>query len=195
MLSNIILLHSYFNYAKQLQVIIPSSSKYQTKEWRKSRDWYKNGKSNECEKYQIKYVEEIINTKISKTDDRINIKTKEIIDYRTPLVNVDGFEWSEKFDGKVIDDGDIYYFNFKFICDTGGTQTRSLRETYQFINNQLEYLRKFNVYDTYFINILDGDASYNHMDKFRYLLNKDKYKYLSNYIFVGSLHDFYLNDK
>ena len=30
-------------------ILIPSSY-YQTKEWRINRKWYKNGKSNECDK-------------------------------------------------------------------------------------------------------------------------------------------------
>jgi hypothetical protein len=33
------------------------SSKYQTKEWRLNQQWYINGKHNECEKYQIEYIE------------------------------------------------------------------------------------------------------------------------------------------
>lgn len=35
---------------QNLHLIIPQSS-YQTKIWRKNKVWYKNGKSNECEKY------------------------------------------------------------------------------------------------------------------------------------------------
>ena len=43
------------------QILIPQSY-YQTKIWRKNRTWYINGKSNECEKYQIKLIEKIIIT-------------------------------------------------------------------------------------------------------------------------------------
>ena len=42
----------------------------------------------------------------------------------------------------------------------------------------------------YFINILDGDTSYNNMDKFQFLINKEKYKQIIKYVFIGSLYDF-----
>ena len=42
----------------------------------------------------------------------------------------------------------------------------------------------------YFINILDGDTSYNNINKFNFLKNKVKYKNIINYIFIGGLHDF-----
>ena len=46
---------------------------------------------------------------------------------------------------------------------------------------------------TYFINILDGDTSYNNINKFTFLLNKEKYKHILKYVFVGSLYDFQHN--
>ena len=61
------------------QILIPSSY-YQTKIWRKNRKWYNNGKSNECEKYQINLIENIIKNKIIKTNERINIETNDIVD-------------------------------------------------------------------------------------------------------------------
>ena len=42
-------------YLTRKHILIPSSF-YQTKDWRKNRKWYKNGKSNECEKYQINLI-------------------------------------------------------------------------------------------------------------------------------------------
>jgi hypothetical protein len=42
----------------------------------------------------------------------------------------------------------------------------------------------------YFINILDGDTSYNNINKFNYLINKEKYKNIIKYILIGSLYDF-----
>jgi len=44
--------------------ILISPSFYQTKNWRKNRKWYKNGKSNECEKYQINLINLINNNKL-----------------------------------------------------------------------------------------------------------------------------------
>jgi hypothetical protein len=44
--------------------------------------------------------------------------------------------------------------------------------------------------NTYFINILDGDECFHNMDKFLYLLNKEQYKHIQKYVFIGSLYDF-----
>jgi hypothetical protein len=180
-------------YLAQKKILIPSSY-YQTKDWRKNRKWYKSGKSNECEKYQINLIEKIITIKWIKTDDRINMETNEIINKKNPMISVDGYEWSENFDGKIIKNNNKYYFNLKFVCDNGGAQTRTLREVYHFIKYQLEYLIKFNkVNNTYFINILDGDTSYNNINKFKFLINKIKYEHIAKYVFIGSLCDFQKN--
>jgi hypothetical protein len=178
-------------YLTRKHILIPSSF-YQTKDWRKNRKWYKNGKSNECEKYQINLIEKMIVIKLMKTDDRINMETNEIISKKNPMINNDGYEWSENFDGLLIknNNNNKYYFNLKFVCDSGGAQTRTLREVYHFIKYQMEYLIKFNMNNIYFINILDGDTSYNNMDKFKFLINKEKYKHVIKYVFIGSLYDF-----
>ena len=102
----------------------------------------------------------------------------------------DGYEWTENFDGKVIKNNNTYYFNLKFVCDNGGAQTRTLIEVYHFVKYQLEYLIKFNTSTIFFINILDGDTSYNNMKKFNYLLNKEQHTHILKYIFVGCLYDF-----
>jgi len=145
------------------KILIPSSF-YQTKAWRKNRDWYKNGKFNECEKYQINLIEKILKNKISKTPDRINIETLELCSINHPMSFNNGYEYTENFDGKYKN----VYFNFKFICDNGGAQTRTLREVYHFIKSQMEFLIKKKQI-IYFINILDGDTSFKNMDKFHYL--------------------------
>lgn len=192
-IKQIIIIQKYIRgYLTRKHFLIPSAY-YQTKNWRKNRKWYKNGKSNECEKYQINLIEKIITHKLIKTDDRINMETNEIINKKNPIVNNDGYEWSENFDGKIIKNNNIYYFNLKFVCDSGGAQTRTLREVYHFIKYQMEYLIKFNMSNIYFINILDGDTCYNSMNKYNFLINKEKYKNIIKYIFIGSLYDFQKN--
>jgi hypothetical protein len=189
-IKQIIIIQKYIRrYLIHKNILIPSSY-YQTKIWRKNRIWYINGRYNECEKYQINLIEDIIKIKLIKTNDRINIENYEIIDKRNPIVNKDGYEWSENFDGKLIKNNNIYYFNLKFVCDSGGAQTRTLREVYHFVKYQLEYLIKFNKNNIYFINILDGNTSYNNINKFKFLIDKEKYKHIIDYIFVGSLYDF-----
>lgn len=88
------------------------------------------------------------------------------------MLNDDGYEWTENFDGLIIINNNKYYFNLKFVCD---------REVYHFIKYQIEHLITFNITDTYFINILDG---------FHFLINKEKNKKILNYIFIGSLSDY-----
>jgi len=176
-------------YLATKHILIPSS-RYQTKNWRKNRRWFKNGKSNECEQYQISLLEKIINTNLIKTNDRINIEINEIINKKNPMISNDGYDYTENFDRVLIKNNNKYYFNLKFVCDNGGAQTRTLREVYHFCKYQMQYLIKFKTNNVYFINILDGDACYINMDKFVYLLNKEKYKYIIKYMFIGSLHDF-----
>lgn len=176
-------------YLIRNKILIPSSY-YQTKKWRQNKLWYKNGKSNECEKYQINIIEKIIKIKLIKTNDRFNIETNEIIENRNPMINEDGYEWTENFDGKINKNKNTYYFNLKFVCDSGGSQTRTLREIYHFIKYQLEYLIKFEKTNIYFINILDGDTCYNNMNKYNFLLNKEKYKNVKKYVFINDLYHF-----
>lgn len=114
----------------------------------------------------------------------------EIISKKEPMIKNDGYEWSETFDGIVLNNNNKYYFNLKFVCDYGGAQTRTLREVYNFIKYQLEYLIKFNMNNTYFINILDSNTCYNNMDKFEFIINKEKYKQVIKYVFIGSIYDF-----
>ena len=186
----IIIIEKYARkYIVEKFILIPSSF-YQTKIWRKARKWYNNGKSNECEKYQTELIEKITGTILMKTYHRIYMKTYEIINIIHPMKQSDGYEYTENFDGLLIKNRNNYYFNLKFICDKGGAQTRSLKEVYHFIRCQMEYLIKFNTNNTYFINILDGDTSYNVMEQFLYLLNKEQYKKVKNYVFIGSLYDF-----
>ncbi len=167
--------------------IIPSN--LQTKDWRKNQIWYKGGKHNECEIYQRGLIEKIINKKVNKTNDRIYMKDRKIISKTEPMKDLDGFEWTEDFDGLVEINNKKIYFNLKFVCEAGGAQTRTIREVYHFINKMLEHLVFYKT-NTYFINILDGDICNKSMDKFNYLLHKKKYKDVKNNVFIGDLYQF-----
>ena len=176
-------------YLTRKYILIPSSE-YQTKNWRKNKKWYKTGKSNECEKYQINLIEKMNISNLMKTYYRINTETFEFIGKKHPMIHTDGYEWSENFDRLIVKNNNKYFFNLKFVCDNGGSQTRTLREVYHFITYQLEYLIKFTTNNIYFINILDGDTCYKNIDKFYYQYNKEKYIHVIKYVFVGSLYDF-----
>ena len=62
-----------------------------------------------------------------------------------------------------------------------------------FIKYQLEYLLIFKISNAYFINILDGNTCYNNMEKYKYLINKQKYENIKKYIFVGDTYEFQIN--
>lgn len=192
-------------------------AQHQTKFWRRAQSWYKTGKSNECELFQRKMVENITNKKCIKSNIRLNWDTLSLERIKYPNKQADGFEWTEDFDGFQKINQYHFYHNFKMICDKGGAQTRTLREVYHFIKTQADYLNKLNntistiddhiihpnenkkeeniisiipIDKLYFINILDGDESHRHINKFQYLLNKKKYASIKDNIFVGNMDDF-----
>jgi len=166
------------------------SSKQQSKDWRKKQIWYKGGKKNECELFQKKNLEQFLNKKIHKTNFRLNIRNFELREITSPMNRENGFDWTENFD-YTVDLNDVrLFFNLKFICDDGGAQTRSLREVYHFIEKQLEYLLINKDSKLIFINILEGNTSYKHRDKYIYLTNLDKYKELKDKVFVGDFLEF-----
>jgi hypothetical protein len=168
-----------------------TKSENQTKVWRQTQSWYKNGKSNECELFQRNIVENITKLKCSKSNIRLNTDTLAFEDKKYPMKDIDGFDWTEDFDGYQEINNLKLYMNFKMICDKGGSQTRTLREVYHFVKTQLEYLLLHpEIKDTYFMNILDGDESFRNMDKFKYLLSKEKYALVKDYIFVGNMEEF-----
>ncbi len=196
-------------------ILIPSAL-YQTKIWRQNRDWYQNGKSLECEKYQIKLIEKITKTTLDKTNMRMHLSKNTMINKRVITTQKDMFEITENFDGLIDNKNNSYYFNLKFICDAGGAQNRSLREVYHFIKAQLKYVdsgKNFTTIKTklpksninvstinktqykltnksiYFINILDGDTCYHKQGKFNHLLAQ----YISNtnkYVYIGDMYGF-----
>ena len=141
-ISQIITIQKYVRMILKRNCILIPQSYFQTKEWRKARTWYKNGKANECEKYQIDLIEKMTETILNKIPDRINMETYEITSNKYPMKNSNGYEYTENFDGLLIKNTNKYYFNLKFVCDKGGAQTRTLREEYHFIKCQMEYLIK-----------------------------------------------------
>lgn len=179
---------SVFNYIVNL-----ISSKDQTKEWRKKNICSKNGqRHNKCEIYQKKCLEEITKKPCEKTNyTRINHRELKFENIRCPLKKANGFDYSEDFDGYQNINNKKFYYNFKFVCGDGGSQTRTLRdETYRFVETQLKYIKKNKSENIMFINILDGDQSFKRQTHFEYLLNLNDYKDCKTNCFVGDMKDF-----
>lgn len=143
------------------------------------------------EKYQRKKIEEGTEYVCKKTNMRINFKENELINISHPNKYENGFDFSEDFDGVQEIANTLIYINLKCICGKGGNQTRSLREVYKFVEGQLNVLLKCNDKNIVFANILDGDESYNHMDKYNYLISDNKYKDVKDKIYIGDLKNYF----
>lgn len=176
----------------KIQVRMIVQSRYHTKHWRKLQPWYFTGRHNECEKYQMRCIEQIIHgkrvdDKLQRSTFRLNLFTNEIQSLSNPLLKNNGYEWTENFDAQLQTQSKLLLFNLKFIVGEGGAQTRSLREVYHFIRTQLTYLKCNPTTNICFINILDGDACEKSRSKFVYLLSKFNDK---QNIFVGDMFEF-----
>lgn len=95
--------------------IVPSM--YHTKYWRRNQKWYKNGKHNECELYQLKCIDNLFNMtkkKIikQKTNERLNFENNSLINISNVFNSINPFSFTENFDYKIICDK-TYYFIIK----------------------------------------------------------------------------------
>ena len=122
----------------------------------------------------------------------MNIFTYKLIEIKHPFSYENGFEFSENFDGLIKIGKYTFLFNLKMICDSGGAQTRSLREVHNFIHSQLEYCLENENTKYFFINILDGDESNYKMKYITHLLNKKRYKKNNFNIYCGDMYDFFI---
>lgn len=137
------------------------------------------------EEYQRSTIVELTGVPCAKTNMRINLRTSEMLHLTTPNIYPNGFDYSENFDGVQHVNDNTIYINLKCVVGSGGTQTRSLREVYWFINSQLDVLTYTD--DVYFANILDGDEAHSVMDKYEYLITQPMYKSVKNRLYVGDL--------
>ena len=136
------------------------SSEFQTKAWRTAQKWYQGGKKNECDIFQRHILEDVLGFKVNKTNTRINMVDYSLVNKCRPLTESGGFNYTEDFDGIWKAMGHVFYGNFKFICEAGGSQTRTMRETHHFLMSQHKYLLHNPDNNIYFVNILDGNQGY-----------------------------------
>jgi len=194
--ASIVILNELINYVvttATTATTTPTPSKLQTKEWRKQQPWWKGGKSNECEIVQRKQIETMTGKECRKTIIRINKRTHQMQPRSNPMTRPDGFDWTEDFDGEqqlVGKDGTTHklLYNFKMVCDSGGAQTRTLREVYAFIEAQQQTLLIGNHHaNVCFINILDGDQSHFRKEQFAHLLNLPEYASVKEKVFIDDM--------
>jgi hypothetical protein len=141
------------------------------------------------EEFQRKMITEGTGIPCPKTNMRINLRTNTLRNVAHPNKQVDGFDYSEDFDGVQQVPGDkMVYINLKCIVGKGGSQTRSLREVYWFIEGQL---KAADGPSTYFANILDGDEAHCCMTKYAYILALPEYTHIKNNIYVGDLKGYF----
>jgi hypothetical protein len=145
--------------------------------------------SSKPEKFQRQKIMEGTLLTCSKTNMRINLRTYTLHEIAHPNINIDGFDYSEDFDGIQTIHDKKFYINFKCIVGKGGAQTRSLREVYAFVKGQLHVLQTEQ--DVYFVNILDGDEAHHSMSKFTYLLSLPEFESVKNKVYVGDLKGYF----
>ena len=109
-----------------------------------------------------------------------------------PLTHPDGFDWTEDFDGEqqlVDKDGATYklLYNFKMVCEGGGSQTRTLREVHSFVEAQLQALLLGNHANVHFINVLDGAQSHARKVLFNHLLALPEYATVKEKVFIDDM--------
>ncbi len=126
-----------------------------------------------------------------KTHTRINWMNNELVNKSQPMKEEDGFDYTEDFDGKQIFASNTVLVNLKSVVGTGGSQTRTLRECYIFVNAQLNYLLKSKTMDCLFANIFDGDEASSKMKMFRYLLALPEFSTVKKYVYVGDLKGYF----
>lgn len=182
----------------KLKEIIVSSS-CQTKQWRNSQEWYNSGKSNECEKYQIRQLEKVIKPRFefnnipferdTQNTYRLQLSNGRMFIGKNKPENICKYEVSESFDYVFIYNKHKkhkFFINFKFIVDNGGAQDRSFQCVYFFIQAQNKFMENYeNTEDSdfvHFINILDGDYCAKHIGEIKHLSRKN--------IFIGDMEAF-----
>jgi hypothetical protein len=143
------------------------------------------------EDYQRKIIIDLSGHKCIKTNIRLNLRTFELVNLIHPNININGFDFSENFDGCQEFNNFKIYINLKCIVGKGGSQTRSLREVYWFIQGQLNYLNNNSNDNIYFANILDGDEANYNMPKFNYLLSLSIYDKIRKKIYIGELKNYF----
>lgn len=182
-------------------IIIDGSSLTKTKRTELFGSCDKGAGTSTPENYQRQTISTLTKIPCLKTNIRINLRNNTLKEICYPNKYSDGFDYSENFDGIQtipLTTTKTIYINLKCVVGSGGSQTRSLREVYWFIEGQLNVLLNQSKSDAirstntiYFANILDGDQASSVFDKFNYLLDLPTYSSIKEYIYVGDLKNYF----
>ena len=145
--------------------------------------------STAMEQWQRKQVEDGTGVACPKTKMRINVRTKTLHEIAQPNRRADGFDFTEDFDGVQTFGQTKVYLDFKSIVSAGGAQTRSLREVHHFVEGQLDVAKTTS--GILFANLLDGDESASHMDKFENLKQRPEYADVRDRVYVGDTRGYF----
>ena len=144
------------------------------------------------ETYQRDKIEQGTQTPCDTTSVRINKRTGEMHEIAHPMKHVNGFDYTENFDGMQQFGEHIVWINLKSVVGKGGSQTRTLRdECYPFIEAQLNYILKTQSTTYFFANIFDGDEAASRMLMFQYLLDLPEFTAVKKYVYVGDLKKYF----
>lgn len=161
-----------------------------------------NTRENICEKWQIEKLRAVGVPSVAGTNVRVNSITFEIETVATGLFDrLDFADWSEDFDLIMkVNDATTLYFNLKFICESGGSQNRSIKPLANMIYYLAKHIEKKQCRDKKFIFIMDGEYltkfivanETNGVSQFHYQIDRVDPTY-KKYFFIGSTKQFLKN--
>jgi hypothetical protein len=151
----------------------------------------KGAGTSKPENYQREMITKITKVDCLKTNFRMNLRDYTLNEICFPNKYFDGYDYSENFDGVQTLNCKTVFINLKCVVGTGGSQTRSLREVYWFIEGQLNFLLHSPSPFIYFANILDGDQASSSFDKFNYLLSLPIYSHIKHRVYIGDLKQYF----
>ena len=175
----------------------------------KEKDWSQKKKIQDWEQYQINKINLITQRPCLFTQERFHIPTGNLVNIETDIIKIQDnfFEYTEHFLVKQDIMGKTFYYTSKFESDSGGQAIRCMREAYQLLKYQLQFLlTRWQKYqkqlldqpdikppkEIFFINIINGDIAEHYIKNLIYLKNKSEYQDINKFIMIGDLTYFAL---
>ncbi len=193
------------------------STDFKKKILEKEEDWSqkKKNKMQDWEQYQLDKIQLITQRPCLSTQERFHLPTGNLVNIDTEVIKQqdDFFEYTEHFLTKQNMMEKTFYYTSKFESDAGGQAIRCMREAYQLLKYQLQFLlnrwkkhkntlsKKISkgtnnhpqpLKEIYFINIIHGDIAEHYVKNLLYLKNQKKYQDICHFVIIGDLTYFAL---